>query len=89
MNITRVKNYSCCIVHLNWDNSGVQLLVASEDGQVEVFGMLDDLLNKWKLLYSGQFPGEPILASCWLSSARQVFSFTFQMSKFPHIQIQL
>ena len=59
-------------MHLNWDNSGVQLLIATEDGQVEVYGMLEDLLNKWKLLYSGQFPGEPILTSCWLSAARQV-----------------
>lgn len=57
---------------MQWDHAGSRLLIGTEDGQVEVYGMTDNLLNKWHVVYSGSFPGEPILSSCWLGMPRKV-----------------
>jgi hypothetical protein len=70
--VFRVKNTSSQVTHLQWDHPGSKLLVGTEGGEVEVYMTVDHLLNKWQIAYTGAFPGEPIVTSCWLNLPRKV-----------------
>lgn len=72
IHIFRLKTSGSQITSLLWDHTGVRLLVATQDGEVEVYGMLDNLLNRWHRLFYSQFAGEPIVSSLWLSVPRKV-----------------
>ncbi|XP_059062479.1 mediator of RNA polymerase II transcription subunit 16 [Achroia grisella] len=56
---------------LEWDNEGKQLLVATTDGDVSVFGQKDYLLNEWQCLYTAQFPGEQIIKAVFFHNGRR------------------
>lgn len=68
----RVKNCTHAITRLHWDHCGAELLIATSDGDIEIYGMIDQLMNKWQIVATGSLPGEPILSSCWLNMPRKV-----------------
>ncbi|XP_063370773.1 mediator of RNA polymerase II transcription subunit 16 [Cydia amplana] len=57
---------------LEWDSEGKQLLVATTEGEVSVFGMKEFLLNDWGCLYSASFPGEHVIKAAFFHNGRRV-----------------
>ncbi|OXA39234.1 Mediator of RNA polymerase II transcription subunit 16 [Folsomia candida] len=67
-----IKNSSAQIRYLQWDHAGTKLCVGTDDGRVEIYVMVDNLLNKWGVSYEAALPGEPILIAEWLNAPRKV-----------------
>ncbi|XP_063391221.1 mediator of RNA polymerase II transcription subunit 16 [Cydia fagiglandana] len=57
---------------LEWDSEGKQLLVATTEGEVSVYGMKEFLLNDWGCLYSASFPGEHVIKAAFFHNGRRV-----------------
>ncbi|XP_048002317.1 mediator of RNA polymerase II transcription subunit 16 [Leguminivora glycinivorella] len=57
---------------LEWDSEGKQLLVATTEGEVSVFGMKEFLLNEWSCLYTASFPGEHVIKAAFFHNGRRV-----------------
>ncbi|XP_063544326.1 mediator of RNA polymerase II transcription subunit 16 [Cydia strobilella] len=57
---------------LEWDSEGKQLLVATTEGEVSVFGMKEFLLNDWGCLYNASFPGEHVIKAAFFHNGRRV-----------------
>ncbi|KAM3955779.1 LOW QUALITY PROTEIN: mediator complex subunit 16 [Aphomia sociella] len=69
----KVTSTSYSVSALEWDNEGKQLLVATTDGDVSVFGQKDYLLNEWQCLYTAQFPGEHVIKATFFHNGRRFF----------------
>ncbi|XP_049882594.1 mediator of RNA polymerase II transcription subunit 16 isoform X2 [Pectinophora gossypiella] len=57
---------------IEWDSEGRQLLVATTEGEVSVFGQKDFLLNEWTCQYTANFPGERIIKGIFFHNGRRV-----------------
>ncbi|XP_052754188.1 mediator of RNA polymerase II transcription subunit 16 [Galleria mellonella] len=67
----KVTSTSYSVSALEWDNEGKQLLVATTEGDVSVYGQKDYLLNEWQCLYTAQFPGEHIIKAVFFHNGRR------------------
>jgi len=59
---TSVEHITCLV----WDNTGTRLLLTTSQGTVQIWTMVDYLLNDWNCSYSTSVEGEHIVSATWL-----------------------
>ncbi|GAB1601680.1 mediator of RNA polymerase II transcription subunit 16-like [Argonauta hians] len=64
--VHKVATFPSQVVNIMWDWSGTRLLIATSEGQLEIWQIKDHMLNKWSCLGEVQLSGEDILSLAWL-----------------------
>ncbi|XP_014784264.1 mediator of RNA polymerase II transcription subunit 16 [Octopus bimaculoides] len=64
--VYKVATFPSQVVNLVWDRNGTHLLIATSEGQLDIWQIKDHMLNKWSCLGEVQLSGEDILSLAWL-----------------------
>lgn len=69
---SRITTHNDDITTLQWDNYGSQLMIGDVCGNVEIWGMKDNLVNEWVSNFTfSAFSGESVLAATWFHNGKR------------------
>ncbi|KAG6444271.1 hypothetical protein O3G_MSEX003371 [Manduca sexta] len=85
----KVTSTAYPVSSLEWDCEGKQLLVATTEGDISVFGQKEYLLNEWTCLYSTNIPGEHIIKSAFFHNGRRIVTVDKKLDALITEKIQM